>query len=195
MRLFWVLMLVTATAWAEDKTAAAKRHFRQGAAYFKQGAYEQAIDEYTQAQLLLQLPDFDFNLGQAHRMKGDLRLAVEAYKRYLLAVPDGEIADQARAYVVELSLKLDEQEKKERAEKERLAASTRAAEVQPSPSPLPEIVAPPRRAEKPPVWKRWWVWTVVGGVAAAGVAVGLGVGLTLGGPSPPSTSFGTARPF
>ncbi len=33
------------------------------------------------------------------------------------------------------------------------------------------------RAQKRPVYKKWWLWTVVG-VVAAGAAVGIGVGVT-----------------
>jgi hypothetical protein len=43
--------------------------------------------------------------------------------------------------------------------------------------------APPPR--KTPVYKKWWLWTAVGGVVVVGVAVGLGVGLS--GSSGPAT--------
>jgi hypothetical protein len=37
------------------------------------------------------------------------------------------------------------------------------------------VVGPPPRQ---PVYKKWWLWTIVVGVVAVGVGVGLGVGLT-----------------
>jgi tetratricopeptide (TPR) repeat protein len=44
-----------------------------------------------------------------------------------------------------------------------------------------EVISPPVEKQRPvvqarPWYRRWWVWTVVGGVATAGLAVGLGVG-------------------
>jgi tetratricopeptide (TPR) repeat protein len=45
--------------------------------------------------------------------------------------------------------------------------------------------APPRAVERARPWhRRWWVWTLVGGVVVAGLAIGLGVGYgTSGGPT------------
>jgi hypothetical protein len=59
-------------------------------------------------------------------------------------------------------------------------------------APAPTAPPPPTHAERPtPVYKKWWLWTIVG-VVVAGAAVGLGVGLGL----PPEhatakTDFGT----
>jgi tetratricopeptide (TPR) repeat protein len=41
---------------------------------------------------------------------------------------------------------------------------------------------PPIVEHKRPWHRRWWVWTLVGGVVVAGVAIGLGVGLSSSGP-------------
>lgn len=197
MRALVLLIAVSFTARAEDPAVAvAKRHFRQGASYFKQGKYDQAITEYQEAQKHLLLPDFDFNLGQAYRLKGEPRSALESYKRYLLAVPDGEIADQARGYVVQLSVEVDDLDRREKLRAQPLRVEPPPVVVQPSPTPAPELAFPivERPPQETPVWKRWWLWTAVG-VAAAGLAVGLGVGLTANSSSPPSTSFGTVRPF
>ena len=55
------------------------------------------------------------------------------------------------------------------------------AEPAPSAEPAPLAAAsppsPPPSSPSTKLYKRWWVWTLVG-VAAAGAAVGLGVGLT-----------------
>lgn len=44
----------------------------------------------------------------------------------------------------------------------------------------------PRTDEPPPLWRRPWLWATIGGVAATGLAVGLGVGLSRSGSSVPS---------
>ena len=49
-------------------------------------------------------------------------------------------------------------------------------------------------SESTPLYRKWWLWTIVGGVVVAG-AVGLGVGLSstkpggLSGPSVPADAF------
>lgn len=45
---------------------------------------------------------------------------------------------------------------------------------------------------KPPLYRQWWLWTVVG-VAAVGVAVGVGLGLEAR--KPDLTGYSDARPF
>ena len=65
-------------------------------------------------------------------------------------------------------------------------------------APAPVAAAPePSRSEpqRTPVYKKWWLWTIVGVVVAAGVGVGLGVGLTQSSVSYPSasTTAGTVR--
>jgi hypothetical protein len=51
----------------------------------------------------------------------------------------------------------------------------------------------PKRRDTEPVYKKWWLWTVVGvGVVGIGLGVGLGVGLSGG---PPSSNLGATRVF
>ncbi len=46
----------------------------------------------------------------------------------------------------------------------------------------------PNSTAQTPVYKKWWLWTIVG-VVVAGGAVGLGVGLTQRQPAPTPTPF------
>jgi tetratricopeptide (TPR) repeat protein len=48
-----------------------------------------------------------------------------------------------------------------------------------------EHPAPPATAKKP-LYKKWWLWTAVGGVVVVGAAIGLGVGLSSSAPSFPA---------
>lgn len=44
--------------------------------------------------------------------------------------------------------------------------------------------------DRRPLYKKWWLWTIVGGVVVAGVVVGVAVGVTQKGPSgPPAINF------
>jgi hypothetical protein len=58
------------------------------------------------------------------------------------------------------------------------------AAVMPAPAPTP-VATPPiaiapiaTQAPRKPVWKKWWFWTAIGGVAVVAIGVGLGVGLS-----------------
>ncbi|HZS42558.1 MAG TPA: hypothetical protein VFF06_37265, partial [Polyangia bacterium] len=68
-----------------------------------------------------------------------------------------------------------------------------SAVTAPAPAVLVRAPAPPPRAR--PIYRRWWLWTIVGGVAAASLAVGLGVGLgTSSSPSAPAFPPLTVQP-
>ncbi len=53
----------------------------------------------------------------------------------------------------------------------------------------------PTTSERTPVYKKWWLWTAVGGVVVVGVALGVGLGVGLHGASAPSSHFGTTVVF
>jgi hypothetical protein len=56
------------------------------------------------------------------------------------------------------------------------------------------VPVPPeeRAAGERPFWRRWWFWTIVGGVVVTGTAVGLGVGLSQS--EGPGQQFGVPFP-
>jgi hypothetical protein len=161
----------TAAPTAKDQ---AQARFKQGAAYYAEGAYERALTEYEAAYALLPLPEIVFNIGQAQRMRGQRVAAIEAYRLYLESRPEGAPSDLARHYVAVLQREEDEARAKARreatppekpVEKPAKSGEARSAVLVGTPP-----AAPPQRT---PVYKRWWLWTIVG----VG-AVGLGVGLT-----------------
>jgi tetratricopeptide (TPR) repeat protein len=160
---------VRAHADSDGVEARARAHFRAGKALFETGDYERAIDELAAAYQLAPLPDILFNLGQAHRLKGDKKIAADYYRRYVVAKPSGMVSDQARRRLAEL-------------EAEWPAATA---------PPAPPSLAPPRalivaaraplvekRAPAPRRSKRWLWLPLTAGAAAIAVGVGLGVGLT-----------------
>jgi hypothetical protein len=52
-----------------------------------------------------------------------------------------------------------------------------------------QTAAPVAERQQKRLYKKWWLWTAVGGVAAVGLAAGLGVGLAPG-PNAPATPSG-----
>src|SRR5262245_32736376 len=97
---------------SSDAKRKAKAYFKQGKAYQDAGAYDDAIAQYRSAYDLVPLPELLFNIGQSYRLKADKGKAVEYYRRYLEAVPEGRGSDEAREHVAKLrrELEVDETE-------------------------------------------------------------------------------------
>jgi tetratricopeptide (TPR) repeat protein len=168
-------------AHADDK-AVAKKAFREGSAQYDLGNYAAALEQFKKAYLHFEDPSILYNMAQCQRQLGDRAEAVKLYRSYLRNLPqapnraaveatlsqlDKEVADEAAA----------KEKEKERLEKERLAREDAAWAAANMPRAVASVPAP--RAKKTPVYKKWWLWTAVGGAAVAvGLGVGLGVGLT-----------------
>jgi hypothetical protein len=84
------------------------------------------------------------------------------------------------------------------------AAESEIVQVEPPPQPSSEPekrlsvrsdpVPPPAEPRKVPVYKKWWLWTIVG-VAAAGTAAGIAGGVVASRNGPPDSQLGTVRVF
>lgn len=99
-------------------------HFERGRSAYNFGNYDDAIHEYQAAFDLTGAPELVFNIAQTYRTKGDKRLALELYKKYIELEPTGEGVPSARSHiaVIEAELRAEEAE----AEAERLATADTA---------------------------------------------------------------------
>ena len=93
----------TAAAGEDAARARARDYFRAGRAHQEAGDFDLAIAEYEAGHALVRLPEFLFNIAQCHRAKGAKAKAVEYYRRYLAAAPEGRGAADARIHIVELT--------------------------------------------------------------------------------------------
>lgn len=99
----------------------AKGHFKRGAAHFIAREYDAAIKEYEATYVLAPIPDVLFNLGQAHKMKGNREKAVEYYRRYLAADPSGAGSDEARLHLASLEKEIEQEHSPRRSSSQRKA--------------------------------------------------------------------------
>ena len=191
------VLLLCGSARAEDKPAA-REAFRIGTQHFKLGEYQQALDSFKEAYRNFESPIFLFNIAQCERQLDHKQEAIRFYRQYLADAKDATNRDEVQGIIAKLQAAL--------------AQEQRAAAAKPAPAPLaappatPTPAAPsgattltasaPPPPAKTPVYKKWWLWTAVGGAVAIGLGVGLGVGLgTSSSGALPGTTFGTAKPF
>jgi tetratricopeptide (TPR) repeat protein len=170
--------------YAADNKAIAKDAYLEGQRLYELGEFQKALDSFKRAYLNYDDPAFLFNLGQCYRMLGDKPEAVRSYKQYLRKVPNGGNSAEIEKIVHDLETAIEQ----DRTSRTRPPEGVRPPNGEPGTSApaTGETSAPAAtgvaasaspRAEKP-VYKKWWLWTIVGGVVVAGVAVGLGVGLS-----------------
>ncbi|HEY0192514.1 MAG TPA: tetratricopeptide repeat protein [Kofleriaceae bacterium] len=172
---------------ADDSgTRDAKRHFERGEKLYALAKFREALDEYQQAFDAKPIAAFLFNIGQCYRNLEDYDAAIFSYRKYLRLAPDAANRDKVEQLIAELDVKRD------RANTERLGLATRPP-PEPTPVPAPILApapAPPPRVheEHHPFYTRWWFWT---GVVVVGAAGGLGTyEATRSSGGPPGTGLG-----
>jgi tetratricopeptide (TPR) repeat protein len=189
MRALAVLVLASsfalpAVAHADDSRTRAKAIYDAGVLQYNLGEFERALDHFKAAYETRPDPILLFNIAQCHRMLGHTRAALFAYRAYLREVPDAPNRREVERQQAILETEL------------RRAPETPAEPAAPPPASTPPASTTPSTAAAPatavatpaptaaandrprkPLYKQWWLWTAVGAVVVAGVAVGLGVGL------------------
>ena len=173
----------------------AKQYYKTGKAAFELGRFDEALQSYEKAYELAALPGLLFNIGQCYRNLGHLEKAIFSFRLYLRKLPDAPNRAAVETLIAELEAKIErrraERQRQRRLEAERQrqlqlrlqreAAERRNRLVQPPPQ-VPD--------ETPPLYRRWWFWTLVG-VAVAGGAAGVYFGTQASKTSLPHSPFPT----
>ena len=198
-----VWLLFAAPAFAESREKA-KAYFKTGIQHYNLGEYEPALEAFKAAYRELEDASFLFNIAQCQRALGRKEEAVRSYRSFVRE--SKVLTPETRAKVDEIVAALEASIRDEQATKARLdAANAAAAEAaakaaaEKAAAEAPVVVAAPAPPPKKPLYKKWWLWTAVGGgVAAIALGVGLGVGLrghSTTYPSPPTTPAGGTIQF
>ena len=159
---------------------ACKLLFDQGRQQSGAGQFADALRSYKLAYEVTPDPRLLYSIARVLHKQGQTAEAIPYYRKFL-ATPFTKPADAAQ--------KVPAQE---------FLAQCEAVQPPPDP-PKPVIVTPPDPAptaiesKRVPLYKRWWLWTIVGGAAAVAVGVGLGVGLAAR--EPDLTDVTQYRPF
>ncbi len=206
-----------AVARAEDLQKA-QAAYKKGTNHYDLGEFREALESFKDAYRNREDPSFLFNLAQCYRQLGDKPSAIRSYRMYLLKVPSSPKAEQIREMIARLEAQVAEEANKPAAPTPTPApAPTPSPAPAPSPTPAPVTAPTPSPGPAPttdaapstaaastsiaapapstPVYKKWWLWTIVG-VAVVGVGLGAGLGLGLSGSAKTptaTTDFGTFR--
>ena len=170
----------------------------------RSGNLEEALAAYEIAYQRRPVPILLYNIGRLHHRLRHYADAVRYYSRYLETQAQEEAEQRARArqYLEDATKEMQQgpappREPTPEPPSSAAPAQPTAAPVAAPPQPAvrkaaeplaspaaPEPVAAAAEKERTPLYKRWWLWAIVGGVVVAG-AVGLGVGLSGGQPAAP----------
>jgi tetratricopeptide (TPR) repeat protein len=187
-----VLLHIAAAAQADGRDVARQR-FKEGSQHYDLGEYKEALAAFKDAYREYEDPSFLFNIAQCYRQLGDKDQAVRLFRTFIAKLPDAPNRDEVRATIATLQDAID----RERAARSApptgtMPPSSEAAAMSPASEPAPTAAV--TRADHPtPVYKKWWLWTLVG-VVVVGAAVGTGVGVAAAGSHPSaSTTFGTFK--
>lgn len=177
-----LLCCVAGAALAQNKEAA-RTAFRRANQHYALGELPQALESFKEAYRAFEDPTFLFNIGQCQRRLGKTDEAIQSFRAYLRTdAPDRAEAERLLEKLLEQA-KLEKDARDKEQQEARLAAElarqreAAAAAAVSTKSEVVETRAPPPVVAKP-IYKRWWLWTVVGvGVVGVGLGVGLGLGL------------------
>jgi len=169
-----------------DDNAEAKRLFMAGTKHFDLAEYDLALNDFKEGFRHKDDPVFLYNIAQCYRLlKNHEEDSLKFFQTYLRRLPTARNRDEVERKITGLQQVLAAQD---RARSAPPSTTIRPGESPPdspppvvvlTPNALTEVVVSAVPSPRPkPLYKRWWLWTAVGGVVVVGVAVGLGVGLS-----------------
>ena len=161
---------------AEAADSVARSLFDEGVQAFAEARYETALDRFRIAHQLSRRPGLLYNIGLTEdRLRHD-REALEAFERFLAESPATETRrGEVERRVIILRESIAERERIEAdraraaAEAERASETARQAEAERDAH--ARLAAEREAHEGDSITHKWWFWTTIGAVVAAGVAV------------------------
>ncbi len=154
-------LVATSPAWADAKSKArAKALYEEGLRHYNVAEYDEAIRAWKEAYLISKRPLLLFNLGQAYRLSGDCKQAMDFYDSYRR---EGATADNL----------------KDLEEAEGVCKAKLAEKPAPAPTPTPAAPAAPTPAVPPPpppvhhatAMRKAGIAVGIAGVVSGGVAI------------------------
>jgi tetratricopeptide (TPR) repeat protein len=164
--------------------------YLEGRKAFNVGDFKTAVSKFKEAYDLSNKPALLYNIAFAHDKAGDREQAIFFLERYLA---EDKGAPQERQAQVTARIKTLKQEKS-KADAARADAQERkaAAEARKAAAEQADRELALRKSEKP-LYKKWWLWTIVGAVVVGGVVTGVVLGTAKKDAVSPPSELGEIR--
>ncbi len=176
---FVALVVLWPIAVHADRSGEAREHYQNATAHFAVGEFADAATEYQAAFKLKPDPALLYNAAQSYRLANNPDKALILYKNYLQLYPNESNADEVRRQVEKVKEAIAAAERAKTSpptgtsEPKQLppaAPEPPAAAVEKQPQASAPVTSNPVEARREtPVYKKWWLWTIVGVVVAGGV--------------------------
>lgn len=183
---------------AGEGVEGARRHYAEGTKAFNLGEFQRAITEYKAAYNAKPDPVFLYNIAQAYRLAGDLNNSLFFYRSYLRSAPETPKRREVEERIAGLESQISQQ-KAVTTMPPNNPVEPGAGGTQPDPSGNTGGTATSGGGDKggtavtpdngardggdkvagDPIYKKWWLWTIVGVVVLGGVTAGV-LAATLG---------------
>ncbi|HXU73410.1 MAG TPA: tetratricopeptide repeat protein [Polyangia bacterium] len=171
----FLLLLVGWSSFAlADRASEARDHYQNATSHFAVGEFAEAAAEYQAAFKLKPDPALLYNAAQSYRLANNPEKALILYKNYLQLYPNEPNADEVRRQIDKVKEAIAAAESAKTSpptgtnEPKQLPPPT-TPESPPQTAQAPVSVAPVAEKHETPVYKKWWLWTIVGAVVAGGV--------------------------
>jgi tetratricopeptide (TPR) repeat protein len=188
--MMWVVLSAIAPA---PSFAAPDRRELQAREAFAAGRYQEALDLYAKLYAEKLHPNYLRNIGRCYQDLGEPDRAINSFRDYLRKA---KVSADERKEVEGFISEMEELKKKQERDKQAAVPVAAApptekpvAAAPPPPAPPPPALAPPPPAAAPapavavtasgpespakdepsPLYKKWWLWALVGAALAAGV--------------------------
>ena len=207
--LLGLLLLAPPALAGEEGKSLAKARFSAGMKHYNLGEFKEALVDFREGYRNYQEPVFLFNMAQCQRQLGDFDGAIFSYRSYLRAKPDApnradveeriREMEQAQQRKIQQGAPTGVEPPKGQprpvpmgvtpAPTTPLGSSpppaTTGPAAGPAQTPAPTVAPAAVEPQAPgataqPIYKKWWLWTIVGGVVLAGAGVGVGVAVGSG---------------
>jgi hypothetical protein len=178
-----LLVSLPSPALAQSRAA---RLISDAKAHYLRNEFREALTRFEQALELDRRPSTILNIAQCHRQIGNLVQALshlKLYRQEWAAQNPGKpspYADEVESLIKRISDQLKQQAPKPQP-KPVAPATAPAAATQAAPTAIVTATQPAPAPRRTPLYKRWWLWTIVGAVVVGGVVTA--VALTTGGDS------------
>jgi len=183
-----------------EKDEKAREFVKQAMVHYSLGKFKEAAEEYQGAFELHPDPALLYNIAQCFRLDGNIERAAFFYRSYLRNNPSARNREEVEGRIADMErLIADKNNTQQKPPNTPLGKEGEAVQPPPpheattttTPPPPSEggattaTTSPAATSTTPsdsaptPVYKKWWLWTVIVGVVVVGaVAIGLGVGLS-----------------